>query len=181
MFAQQLYCKCSFLLIFGEFILPFFMRKIKNSNYIVTLVKLKKSKNMKFSMSVILLSLAMVLSLSCNVKSQEKNSQQENVIQVVEASEYDMLKTGEILIDIRTPEEFESGHLEGAVNINFFDADFMEQLSAFNKEESVFIYCRSGGRSAKASSKMQAAGFTKVIDLKGGIKSWRKNNLKIVK
>lgn len=136
---------------------------------------------MKCSIKIIVFAILAAGNLSCDLKSQEKKSQESAVIQVVDALKYNEMKTGEILVDIRTPEEFNNGHLENAVNINYFDSNFLEQLNKFDKSKAVFIYCRSGNRSAKASAKLKAAGFSKVVDLKGGIKSWQSNDLKVVK
>lgn len=135
---------------------------------------------MKYSIRTVLLGLILVISFSCNVKSQDKDSNESTVIQVIDASEYSNKLADAILIDVRTPAEFNNGHLEGAVNVNYFDPDFLEQLATYNKDEAVYLYCRSGNRSAKASRKMKEAGFSNIIDLKGGIKSWIRKDFKIV-
>lgn len=75
-----------------------------------------------------------------------------------------------LLIDIRTPEEFNSGHIKGALNINFYDADFIEQVKKVAADKDLFIYCRSGARSGNAKAQLQKEGFT-VEDLAGGISS----------
>ena len=136
---------------------------------------------MKNSIKALLLAFMALFILGCNVNSQEKSSDPKNIIQVINAEEYRDNITGKVLIDIRTPDEFNSGHLEEAVNINFYDKDFLEQMSTYDKNEALFLYCRSGGRSAKASAKLKDMGFTKIIDLKGGIKAWQKQGFKIVK
>ena len=76
------------------------------------------------------------------------------------------------LIDVRTPEEFREGHIEGAININFFSDKFSSDFEKLNKNEPLYIYCRSGNRSAKAATKLLEMGFTNVIDLEGGYKAW---------
>lgn len=68
------------------------------------------------------------------------------------------------IIDIRTPEEFEEGHLEGAVNIDFYEDSFVSELDSLDKDDEVLIYCRSGNRSGQASEIMQELGFTNIID-----------------
>ena len=78
------------------------------------------------------------------------------------------------LIDVRTPEEFAKGHLEGAKNINFNAANFDAQITQLDKNKPVFIYCHSGGRSGKAYKKMKAHGFTTVYDMKGGYSAYSK-------
>jgi len=78
------------------------------------------------------------------------------------------------LIDVRTPSEFSDGHLEGATNINFNDANFNTQIEKLNKEQPVFIYCQAGGRSGKAYKKMKAMGFETVYDMEGGYGAYKK-------
>ncbi|QBA65651.1 rhodanese-like domain-containing protein [Muriicola soli] len=78
------------------------------------------------------------------------------------------------LLDVRTPEEFEAGHLENAININWFDDDFTEQVAVLEKEKTVYVYCQKGGRSAKARAVLDSLGF-KAIDLTGGYGAWMEN------
>jgi rhodanese-related sulfurtransferase len=77
-----------------------------------------------------------------------------------------------ILLDVRTPEEFESGHLPGAVNIDFRGYDFQEQVEQLDPAKAYFIYCHSGGRSAAACRLMESKGFGDVNNLRGGILAW---------
>lgn len=76
------------------------------------------------------------------------------------------------LIDVRTPEEFAEGNIMGAENINFFDKDFKAQVEHLDKEEPVYIYCRSGARSAKAAVQLQEMGFKEIYDIQGGYLNW---------
>jgi thioredoxin 1 len=76
------------------------------------------------------------------------------------------------LIDVRTPDEFESGHLKDAINININSADFDQKINALLKEKPVFVYCLSGGRSSKAASIMKSKGIKTVYEMPGII-SWR--------
>lgn len=64
------------------------------------------------------------------------------------------------VIDVRTPEEWVEGHLEGAVRIGIADADFTEQLETLDKSADYYIYCRSGNRAGQAIDYMKSAGFT---------------------
>ncbi|MBU2997152.1 rhodanese-like domain-containing protein [Cellulophaga baltica] len=78
------------------------------------------------------------------------------------------------LLDVRTPEEFEEGHLPNALNINLFDENFVAQVnSRVSKDKKVFVYCKSGRRSAKASKKIDSLGFS-VVDLLGGYLAFKK-------
>ncbi|NQY06297.1 MAG: rhodanese-like domain-containing protein [Flavobacteriaceae bacterium] len=78
------------------------------------------------------------------------------------------------LIDVRTPEEFESGYVKNAVNMNFYDDDFSENLDKLDKTKPVCVYCKKGGRSAKAAKQLHEKGFEEVYDLDGGITNWIK-------
>ena len=82
-------------------------------------------------------------------------------------------KSNAILLDVRTPEEFKSGHIVGAKNIDFNSNDFQEKLNELDKTKIFFVYCLSGGRSSSTMSLMKSIGFTNVIELDGGMMSWR--------
>ena len=69
------------------------------------------------------------------------------------------LEAGTIVIDVRTPEEYASGHLDGALNIDVQSPDFAQQVSQLDPEATYFIYCRSGNRSGQAMSQMANMGF----------------------
>jgi len=77
------------------------------------------------------------------------------------------------LVDVRTPEEFTQDHLPGAINIDWRNQSFGKQISSLDKSKPVFLYCRSGRRSATAAEKMRKEGFLEVYDLKGGIIEWK--------
>ncbi|EDP97546.1 rhodanese-like domain-containing protein [Kordia algicida OT-1] len=78
------------------------------------------------------------------------------------------------LVDVRTKFEYTSGHIEKAINIDFFDrANFNENFASFDREKPIYLYCRSGNRSQRAAKKLVANGFQKIYDLKGGYKAWK--------
>ncbi|MEM1323820.1 MAG: rhodanese-like domain-containing protein [Bacteroidota bacterium] len=80
------------------------------------------------------------------------------------------------LLDVRTRKEYDAGHIEDAYLINFFGADFAARLEKeLDKEKPVFVYCKAGGRSAKASTKLQELGFKEVYDLEGGYTAWTRH------
>ncbi|MFP4329159.1 MAG: rhodanese-like domain-containing protein [Alkalispirochaetaceae bacterium] len=76
------------------------------------------------------------------------------------------------IIDIRTPEEYDSGHIPGAKNINIYDDTFLEEIGALDRRGTYALYCRSGGRTAKALMMMEGMGFESVGHLEGGILDW---------
>lgn len=76
------------------------------------------------------------------------------------------------ILDVRTPEEFASGHIPGAVNIDVFDRNFLQEVtSKLDKSRPVAVYCRSGRRSADAAALMSKNGYN-VANLSGGILAW---------
>ena len=77
-----------------------------------------------------------------------------------------------VVLDVRTPEEFAEGHLEGAVLVDFYDADFADQLAALDPDVPYLLYCRSGNRSGETLGVMEQLGFTSVADVGGGIIAW---------
>ncbi|MEX0996961.1 MAG: rhodanese-like domain-containing protein [Flavobacteriaceae bacterium] len=77
------------------------------------------------------------------------------------------------LIDVRTEEEFVSGCIDGAFNVDVLkEENFKKQITELNKEEAVYVYCRSGARSKKATQILCEAGFKNIYDLKGGYLIW---------
>lgn len=86
--------------------------------------------------------------------------------------------TPHFLLDVRTPEEFANGHLEGAVNISV--QELLTRLSEIPRDRPIVLYCRSGNRSNQAALMLQSAGFTDVYDL-GGIIAWQQAGLPVVR
>lgn len=87
---------------------------------------------------------------------------------------------GVIILDVRTPEEFVSGHIEGALNIDFNSGNFANEITRLNPSEKYAIYCRSGSRSGQAASIMHKAGFHDVSNLNGGVIDWTNAGLPLV-
>ena len=90
------------------------------------------------------------------------------------------IKTEEnhVLIDVRTPEEFASNHIKGAININVNSSNFSDKIKLLDKSNTVLVYCKSGGRSAKAFNSLQTFGYT-VYELKGGLLKWQAAGLPV--
>lgn len=77
------------------------------------------------------------------------------------------------IIDVRTPEEFSEGHITNALNINWNGANFKQEIAKIDKNNPVFVYCLSGGRSTSAANSMRAMGFKMVYEMQGGMMKWR--------
>ncbi|MDX1350905.1 MAG: rhodanese-like domain-containing protein [Putridiphycobacter sp.] len=76
------------------------------------------------------------------------------------------------LIDVRTPEEFNSGNIEGARNLDFLGENFENEIQTLDKNKPVLVYCQAGGRSSKAMKVLVENGFTEVYNLLGGYGQW---------
>ncbi|NPA30985.1 MAG: rhodanese-like domain-containing protein [Chloroflexi bacterium] len=77
-----------------------------------------------------------------------------------------------VILDIRTPQEFVAGHIQGARNVDFYAPDFKQQLSQLPKDKTYLVYCNSGNRSGQAMPMFRELGFREVYELKGGIQAW---------
>ncbi|MFV8360334.1 thioredoxin domain-containing protein [Flavobacterium sp. LS1P3] len=76
------------------------------------------------------------------------------------------------ILDVRTPEEFTSDHIDNAKNINWLGTTFVSDVEKLDKSQPVFVYCKSGGRSQKAAEKLNELGFKTIYQLDGGILKW---------
>ena len=105
-------------------------------------------------------------------------------IRLVSATEGAALQTDQpddlVILDVRTPEEFAEGHLDGAVMIDFYEADFADRLGELDPEVPYLLYCRSGNRSGQTTAIMGDLGFTDVADVDGGIVAWSGAGLPVV-
>ena len=93
---------------------------------------------------------------------------------ITEFSQND-INTG-ILVDVRTPEEYEAGHIDNAMNINWFDSNFAKNFEKMDKNKTIYLYCKKGGRSAKAAHLLDSLGYKNAINLEGGYDAWLKND-----
>ena len=94
-------------------------------------------------------------------------------VEVLEKPKYQALvEKGYIIIDVRTPEEYAEGHIQGALNINVKSESFVTEIENLSKSDTLLVYCRSGRRSLYASQVMVSFGFQKIYDLEGGFLNW---------
>jgi phage shock protein E len=85
------------------------------------------------------------------------------------------------VIDVRTPEEYAQGHIEGSTMINFEGPDFADQITQLDPDQEYLVYCRSGNRSRQAVAMLADIGVDRVYDLDGGIGSWQAAGLPLVR
>ena len=77
----------------------------------------------------------------------------------------ELVSAGAVIIDVRTPEEFAAGHLDGAVLIDIKHPSFDAEITKLDATASYIVYCRSGNRSAQAVDRMRAIGIENITDL----------------
>lgn len=77
-----------------------------------------------------------------------------------------------VILDVRTRSEFDSGHIENAVNLDFYADTFEDDLDALDKTKTYLVYCRTGNRSGQATDIMRYLNFEEVYDMLGGISEW---------
>ena len=136
---------------------------------------------MKTTLKLSLLFFISILNINCNNQNSSKTGAPLGEISQISAAEFKEKSVNQTIIDIRTPQEYGQGYIEGAININYFDRSFLDQVSKYDKSKPIFIYCRSGNRTSSASKKLLKLGFTEVYDLQGGIISWARDKNEIVK
>ncbi len=85
-----------------------------------------------------------------------------------------------VVLDVRTKREFDGGHLDGAVNLDFFSPEFKQRVEQLDTEKTYVLHCRSGNRSSKAARLLKDAGIESVVHMDGGVKAWRKADLPLV-
>ena len=86
-----------------------------------------------------------------------------------------------VIIDVRTPEEFDAERIENATNIDFYSEAFRDELNNLDKNKPYLIYCRSGGRSGNALDIMAELNFKEVYNILGGINLWKTEGLPTIK
>ncbi len=123
-----------------------------------------------------------LLSLSaCSQQAKQKSETTATSVDVVNLGTADFdekLKStaSKIVLDVRTDEEFNSGHLQGAINMNVNDPSFGDRLKQLDTAQPVFVYCLAGGRSARAAEILKDMGFPAVYNMEGGVSRWTYEN-----
>ncbi len=112
-----------------------------------------------------------------NEQSSNRQTDQKVSVKNIDANEAEKLLQENkkiVVLDVRTPIEFNAGHIAGATNINFYNADFERKLNALDKARPYLVHCAVGGRSAKARELMKTLQFKSIYHLEGGLQAWEK-------
>ncbi len=126
-----------------------------------------------------ILFLSLVFSLSNCHESTAQQADQATTVLAPDDFEAKALKADVQLIDVRTPDEYKAGHITNAKNINFYAADFKNQMEKLDKSKAIAVYCGVGGRSGKASTILTQLGFKMIYDLQGGMSAWKAKGKKV--
>tara|TARA_B100001248_G_scaffold37862_1_gene24243 strand:- start:1143 stop:1535 length:393 start_codon:yes stop_codon:yes gene_type:complete len=113
--------------------------------------------------------LSLIFIFSCELL----NSPEINII-----SESDFLEIQDsdyTLIDVRTQDEFDLGHIDSAINLDFYSETFQNDILSLPKNETIVLYCRTNNRSSKTANILKENGFKEISVLEGGITEWVKN------
>lgn len=86
-----------------------------------------------------------------------------------------------VIVDIRTPGEFADGHIDGALNIDFYQDDFFDRLRKLDPTRTYLVHCAVGGRSRTAQRAFASAGLHNVLHMTRGIEDWRRQRLPLVR
>ena len=116
----------------------------------------------------------LLLVCSCQIfESNEINEISDAQFTEIQDSDY-------ILVDVRTIEEYESGHIQDAINFDFYSGSFQKEILSLDKSSSIILYCRTQNRSTKTANFLKENGYKEITVLAGGITSWVKNGNDLV-
>ncbi len=113
--------------------------------------------------------LSLIFIFSCELI----NSPEINIIS--ESDFVEILDSDYTLIDVRTQDEFDLGHIDGAINLDFYSETFQNDILSLPKNETIVLYCRTNNRSSKTANILKENGFKEISVLEGGITEWVKN------
>ncbi len=99
----------------------------------------------------------------------------------LDAQEFATKSKAGTVLDVRTADEVAQGKIEGALEIDFYSPDFLDQVNQISKDQEVYLYCAVGARSEEAARLLIQQGYTKVYHLQGGIQGWAQQGLPIAR
>ena len=102
------------------------------------------------------------------------------IIVISDAELTEIQDTDYILVDVRTIEEYESGHIQDAIHFDFYSELFQKEILSIDKSSSIVLYCRTQNRSTKTANYLKENGYKEIAVLEGGISTWIKNGNDLV-
>ena len=156
---------------------------------ILTVMAILRGSSAGASLTALVLSAGLIVGFTAGCSSTTTESESspsaasvQTTSEVVSADEFATVieEPNVVILDVRSPEEFAEGHIEGAENIDINGADFSGEVAKLDSNVTYAVYCRSGNRSAAAVTVMTEQGFTSLYDLGGGISSWESAGYPVV-
>ena len=86
-----------------------------------------------------------------------------------------------VILDIRTPGEYQAGHIPGAIMIDYYSNNYVDQINQLDKSKSYLVHCRSGNRSGRSMEMFRKLKFNKIYHMSSGIIGWNSEGLKLIK
>lgn len=129
---------------------------------------------------VVILAIILSVSIVSGCLSSIKPSEKAEYVDVSVQKGREMIDTGEVfLLDVRTQEEYNEGHIPGSTLIPVQELE--TRLNELPQNKKILVYCRSGNRSATASEILIRNGFTQIFNMKGGITEWKNAGYEVVR
>ena len=113
--------------------------------------------------------------------TESTNQTSASSVLTLNAQEFATRSRAGTVLDVRTADEIAQGKIEGALVIDFYSPDFLDQVSQISKDQEIYLYCAVGARSEEAARMLIQQGYTKVYHLEGGIQGWSQEGLPVVK
>ena len=113
---------------------------------------------------------------AADAKDEKKPAAEKKAFQNVDVAGFEKLRADRknLVLDVRTRQEFELGHIPGAVNLDVNAPDFAEKIAKLDKSQTYLVHCAAGRRSARACDQMSKLDFPKLYNLEGGFRAWEK-------
>jgi thioredoxin len=134
---------------------------------------ISKNKTSLIMKKIALFTSFVVFIFSCGAKEDLKNLEAAAFQKAINT------ETNKQILDVRSVDEFQNGHIEGAVNADINSPSFQQIATRLEKTKTVFVYCLSGARSASAAGQLKEMGFSKIVNLTGGMLAWQSANLPV--
>src|SRR4051812_27140457 len=117
--------------------------------------------------------LSLVVTLAIFAFTHFANAADAKNISIDEAAKLVSSNMNIVVLDVRTPREFQAGHIKGATNINFNDKEFAKRVAALDKNKTYIVHCAAGGRSAKACEQIKTMDFKNMLHMNQGFNAWK--------
>ncbi|SRR5260221_5340826 len=147
------------------------------------MISFTRKQNVKYLLTILVIAVVVLAADNLYTKYISKSPKGKGMYtETAPKNVYDTIKTSQgnqnlALIDFRTPGEFNEEHINGAIWINYFNADYKEKLSLLDKNKTYFIYDKAGRITAKIAKKMKDLGFKEVHRITGGLSEWNRQVL----